>query len=70
MAAMEKVRQTRTFIEECWAELLKVTWPDADQLRNATLVVIVFTIAISGVIWLMDQFVTLVLRSLMGLFGV
>jgi preprotein translocase subunit SecE len=70
MAAIEKIKQTGTFLEECWAELLKVTWPDFDQLRNATLVVIVFTIAISLVIWLMDSLVTLMLRSFMGLFGV
>ena len=31
----------------------KVTWPDQDQLRNATIVVVImFTIAISAVIWL------------------
>ena len=69
MAVVEKVKQTQTFLEECWSELLKVTWPDADQLRNATLVVIVFTIAISLVIWLMDSVVTVSLRSFMGLFG-
>jgi preprotein translocase SecE subunit len=50
-------------------ELQKVTWPDADQLRNATFVVILFTIAISIVIWLMDLLVTFVLRTIMGIFG-
>ncbi len=35
MSVLEKVTETRTFIEECWTELQKVTWPDADQLRNA-----------------------------------
>jgi len=69
MAVVEKVRQTRTFLEECWAELLKVTWPDADQLRNATLVVVIFTIVISFVIWGMDQIVSGFLRVFMGLFG-
>ena len=47
MAVVDKVRGTRTFVEESWAELQKVTWPDRDQLQNATLVVIAFTIAIS-----------------------
>ncbi|HET9949078.1 MAG TPA: preprotein translocase subunit SecE [Longimicrobiales bacterium] len=69
MAAVEKIRQTRTFLEECWAELQKVTWPDKDQLRNATLVVIVFTVAISVVIWLMDTSANALIRSIMGLFG-
>ncbi len=69
MAVMERVKGVQTFLAECWEELLKVTWPDADQLRNATLVVIAFTIAISIVIWLMDLFVNFVLRSIMGIFG-
>jgi hypothetical protein len=32
-------------------------------------VVILFTIAISIVIWLMDMFVSFVIRSIMGIFG-
>jgi preprotein translocase SecE subunit len=69
MAAIEKVRETRAFLEECWAELLKVTWPDKDQLQNATLVVIAFTVAISVVIWMMDAVVRFVLNQIMGIFG-
>jgi len=69
MAVMERVKGVQTFLTECWEELLKVTWPDGDQLRNATLVVILFTVAISIVIWLMDLFVNFVLRSIMGIFG-
>jgi preprotein translocase subunit SecE len=69
MSALERVKGTRTFLAECWEELSKVTWPDRDQLRNATLVVIVFTVAISLVIWLMDSIVSFLLRSFMGLFG-
>jgi preprotein translocase subunit SecE len=70
MAALtERVKGVQTFLSECVEELQKVTWPDADQLRNATLVVILFTIAISIVIWLMDLFVSFVTRSIMGMFG-
>jgi preprotein translocase SecE subunit len=69
MAVMEKVKAVPAFLTECWDELRKVTWPDADQLRSATGVVIVFTIAISLVIWIMDQFVSFVIRSIMGIFG-
>ena len=69
MSAIEKVKGAQTFLEECWGELLKVTWPDWDQLRSATLVVIVFTIAISLVIWLMDSTASWVLGRIMGLFG-
>lgn len=69
MAALDKVRETRTFLEECWVELQKVTWPDRDQLKQATIVVIVFTIAISLVIWLMDSVVRFIVNQIMGIFG-
>ncbi len=69
MAALDKVRETRTFVEECWTELQKVTWPDRDQLRSATMVVIFFTIAISAIIWLMDKAASWVIGLIMGIFG-
>jgi preprotein translocase subunit SecE len=69
MAALDKVRETRTFVEECWVELQKVTWPDRDQLKQATIVVMVFTVAISLVIWLMDSVVRFVVNQIMGIFG-
>jgi len=69
MAVVEKVKETRTFLEESWTELQKVTWPDRDQLQSATLVVIAFTIAISLVIWMMDGAVRFILNQIMGIFG-
>ncbi len=51
---MARIANTKIFLEECVSEMEKVTWPDRDQLRNATWVVIVFTILISLVIWIMD----------------
>lgn len=69
MAVVDKVRDTKVFLEECWIELQKVTWPDMDQLRGATIVVILFTIAISLVIWLMDSTVSFLVDIIMGVFG-
>jgi preprotein translocase subunit SecE len=69
MSAIEKVKETQTFIEECWIELQKVTWPDWDQLRSATLVVILFTIVISAVIWAMDSLSSWIINMIMGFFG-
>ena len=69
MSAIEKAKGTRTFIEECWVELQKVTWPDAEQLRSATIVVLVFTIAVSAIIWLMDKSASFVINAIMGIFG-
>ena len=69
MAVVDKVRDTMVFLEECWIELQKVTWPDMDQLRSATIVVILFTIAISLIIWLMDSTVSFLVDTIMGAFG-
>ncbi len=69
MAVVDTYRNTRTFLEESWTELKKVTWPDRDQLQNATLVVIAFTVAISLVIWIMDSVVRLLVAQIMGIFG-
>ena len=69
MAVVDKIKDTRTFVEESWVELQKVTWPDWDQLRSATIVVILFTVAISAVIWLMDSVVSWVVGLIMGIFG-
>lgn len=69
MAMIDRVRSTRTFIEESWEELQKVTWPDWPQLKNATIVIIVFVILISAVIWLMDVVVRFVIDSILRIFG-
>ena len=66
---MSKLKGTRTFMEECVVELQKVTWPDSEQLRSATLVVGVFTVLISLVIWIMDKTSDLVVSWIMGIFG-
>jgi len=69
MGVVQKVGETRDFIEESYDELRKVTWPDYEQLKNATLVVIVFCIMISAMIWLMDLTVRTVINMIMGISG-
>ena len=69
MSVVDKVKGTRTFMEESFTELQKVTWPDADQLRSATVVVGVFTVLISLVIWIMDKLSDVVVSWIMGIFG-
>lgn len=69
MSAVEKLKGTKTFVQECWVELQKVTWPDREQLQSATLVVIIFTIVISAIIWLMDKSVSWIIGAIMGIFG-
>ncbi len=69
MSIGSRIIATRDFVEECWEELSKVTWPDQDQLKSATLVVIVFVILISAIIWIMDVASRTVIQFIMGLFG-
>ena len=69
MAIGSKIVATRDFIEECWEELSKVTWPDQEQLKSATMVVIVFVILISAVIWIMDVVSRWIIGVIMGIFG-
>ena len=69
MSVIDKVKDTGTFMEECVTELQKVTWPDWDQLRSATIVVGVFTALVSLVIWFMDKTSDVVVSWIMGIFG-
>jgi len=69
MAIVSRITATRDFIEECWDELSKVTWPDRDQLKSATMVVIAFVILISAIIWMMDVVSRWIIGLIMGAFG-
>ena len=69
MSVIDKVKDTGTFMEECVTELQKVTWPDWDQLRSATIVVGVFTALVSLVIWIMDKTSDVFVSWIMGIFG-
>jgi preprotein translocase subunit SecE len=66
---MASFQGAKTFVEECLAELQKVTWPDYEQARNATWVIIVFVLLISGVIWIMDWGSRNLIDLIMGIFG-
>jgi preprotein translocase subunit SecE len=68
VAALESINRLRYFLAEVPAELKKVTWPDWEQLRNATGVIIIFVVVVAGIIGAMDwgfrTFVNLLLRAL------
>ena len=66
---IQKIADTRVFIEESWAELQRVTWPDYEQLKNATFVIIAFSVAVSLIIWIMDISSRTVIDLIMRVFG-
>ena len=61
--------RTRDFVMETVDELKKVTWPDFPQLKNATLVIIVFVIIVALIIWMMDLSVRGILNVIMDTFA-
>jgi preprotein translocase subunit SecE len=63
------ITRTRDFFGEVVEELKKVTWPDVDQLKSATLVIIVFVLVVSAIIWAMDLTANGVLGVIMNIFA-
>jgi preprotein translocase subunit SecE len=64
-----QMKRASEFVQECWIELQRVTWPDWPQLKNATLVVIVFCLMVALVIWVMDIASRFLINFIMGMFG-
>lgn len=66
---MMSLARARAFGAEVVDELKKVTWPDRPQLKNATLVILVFVLIAAAVIWLMDIVVRSVIDLILNLFA-
>jgi preprotein translocase SecE subunit len=66
---IQKLTDTRNFIGESWAELQRVTWPDYEQLKNATLVIIAFSILVGIIIWVMDFASRTAINTVLRVFG-
>ena len=65
-----RLRRTGTFVEECWTEMERVTWPDYEQLKSTTFVIILFVFLVAGIIALMDAAVRTALDLILGMFGI
>jgi preprotein translocase subunit SecE len=44
------------FFKEVKQELFKVSWPKGAEVRASTIIVIVFSVILSAVIWILDLF--------------
>jgi len=66
MVALEGIRE---FVQGVQVEMRRVTWPDREQLRNATIVILVFVLILSVVIGLMDAFFSWFIRTMVGVFS-
>jgi preprotein translocase subunit SecE len=58
------VRAVVTLYHDVVAEMRKVTWPDRDQVRQATIAIIIFVLLIGLVIFLLDVVLQAVLVRL------
>jgi len=66
---IQKITDTKVFLEESWAELQRVTWPDYEQLKNATFVIITFSAIVGLIIWIMDKASSTVINLILSVFG-
>ncbi len=66
---LSSVSRMREFTQQVQAELKRVTWPDWEQLRNATGVIIVFVLIVAGIIGLMDLVFRQIVDVIIGIFG-
>lgn len=65
----DTIRSARDFVGDVQTEMEKVTWPDWEQLKNSTFVVLVFVVVIAALILIMDLVVSNGLRILTGVLG-
>ncbi|HLL45949.1 MAG TPA: preprotein translocase subunit SecE [Longimicrobiaceae bacterium] len=57
------------FLVQVSDEIKKVTWPDREQLRESTIVIVAFVAIVGTLIFLMDRGVILVLDLITSLLG-
>ena len=62
-------RSTAVFVGEVRAEVQKITWPDKDQLRQMTIVILVFVTVVALVIAALDFLLQWLLVTLPGRAG-
>jgi preprotein translocase subunit SecE len=58
------VAKIKKFVNEVVAEMKKVSWPSKEQLRESTVVVIVVTGIITAFTFVVDEIMTLVIKSI------
>lgn len=63
------LKKTQKFTEDVQVEMRRVTWPDREQLRNATAVILVFVLILAAVIGLMDTVFAGFVRFIVRTFG-
>ncbi len=63
------IKKTQLWVEEVQVEMRRVTWPDREQLRNATIVILIFVMILAIIIGIMDTTFSWLVRTIVGFFG-
>jgi len=64
------MNKVTTYFRESYKELLeKVSWPSWTQLQQSTLIVLVATLLITGIVWAMDLVAQSGLKLIYSLFA-
>ncbi len=56
----------RTFVQEAWAELRRVQWPTRNEIRAATIVVVLLVSIISLFLFFVDTILSWLLHAFLG----
>jgi preprotein translocase SecE subunit len=56
----------RAFVQEAWAELRRVQWPTRNEIRAATIVVILLVGAVSIFLFFVDTVLSWLLHGFLG----
>ena len=63
------MRKIEAYIKDSYKELVeKVIWPTWEQLQQSTMIVLVATLLITGVVWVMDFSSNSVLKFVYSLY--
>ncbi len=60
------IETARTFVQEAWAELRRVQWPTRNEIRAATIVVILLVGAVSLLLFFVDSILSWLLHAFLG----
>ena len=63
------IKKTQLFVEEVQVEMRRITWPDREQLRNATIVILIFVLILTIIIGIMDTAFSWLVSMIVGFFG-
>lgn len=65
----EQWARLTTFLRDVWAELKKTSWPNAKEVQNTTLVVVVFVMICAAYLFVVDVVLRTGMERLFRTFG-